>query len=549
MEKTKEKKEKKKAVSKAEKKLLALEIDGEPDYQLTVVNKKLHVVDNRTGKTININTVDDLQQLGVSLGEVARSESKEWESATSSIQDFSPNQLNSLKNILSEMGPTAQRSLIEEAIEKIVEQSSNKETFALPSHPLMFTLLAMFAGKPDMIPRRLLTKPHSEWTEKEQKEAEEFFSSIIKVEKTTSYESGKEEVHSKHIAVISDNPKVEASAQIDISLFRSDIHFREVSLALYIKRTFGAEGLRHLLGLLIGLEENFRKGHFIWSVNDHLARLGHKKKANGSYDHELKKTASEVIRIFQSLFITARRKDGKSEVLRGERLFSIDGFQQEIFDKVIIDEKIKLRATDFWYKNAFDPKDGQSAKYTKLLKKIAQENHREHPLTIYLTPLLAIFWRMSPQQKISVTNLMDWCHLGSDSKYKLRDLRSLESELNYMKEHGYLGEWAHTGEKGLPSDCENPFACSFTLTPPEWFGQEVKLIQANKEIPALEKKENKIVDIEEFREIYKKSQMNVRQFGNHLGITGQMVSYLLNEKRQITKEVSDKVRAFASKFL
>lgn len=548
MEKTKSKKEKK-TLKETEKNNIPAILESEPDYKLTVVKKKLHVVDNRTGKTINVNTVEDLQKLGVSLGEVTDQENKEWTSPPTSIQDFSPSQLSSLKNILSEMGPTAQRSLIEEAIEKIVEQSSNKDTFALPSHPLMFTLLAMFAGKPDMIPRKLLTKPHSEWTEREQKEAEEFFSSIIKVEKTTSYEGGREEVSSKHIAVISDNPKVEASAQIDISLFRSDIHFREVSLALYIKRTFGAEGLRHLLGLLIGLEENFRKGHFIWSVNDHLARLGHKKKANGSYDHELKKTASEIIRIFQSLFITARRKDGKSEVLRGERLFSIDGFQQEIFDKVIIDEKIKLRATDFWYKNAFEPKDGQSAKYTKLLKKIAQENHREHPLTIYLTPLLAIFWRMSPQQKISVTNLMEWCHLGSDTKYRLRDLRSLESELNYMKEHGYLGEWAHTGEKGLPSECQNPFACSLTLTPPEWFGQEVRLIQANKEIPALEKKESKIVDIEEFREIYKKSQMNVRQFGNHLGITGQMVSYLLNEKRQITKEVSDKVRAFAAKFL
>ena len=291
----------------------------------------------------------------------------------------------------------------------------------------MFTLLAMFAGKPDMIPRRLLTKPHSEWTQKEHEEAEEFLSSIIKTEKTTSYASGQEEVQSKHIAVISDNPKVEASAQIDISLFKSDLHFREVSLALYIKRTFGAEGLRHLLGLLIGLEENFRKGHFIWSVNDHLAGLGHKKKANGSYDHELKKTASEIIRIFQSLFITDRRKEGKSEVIRGERLFSIDGFQQEILDKVIIDEKIKLRATDFWYKHAFDPKDGQSAKYTKLLKKIAQENHREHQLTIYLTPLLDIFWRMIPQQKITFNNRLDWCHLRIEVRYKRRDCSSLVS--------------------------------------------------------------------------------------------------------------------------
>lgn len=516
--------------------------DTETSYQL-------HVVDKKTGKTVEIlDSVEDMQLLGMSL-KIKSSEKQEWESAISPIQSFSPNQLVSLKNILNEMGPTAQRSLIEEAIQNIIDQSSNKDTFALPSHALMFTLLAMFAGKPDMIPRRLLSKPHSEWTAIEQKEAEEFLSSILKVEKSTSYLNGRETIEEKYIAVVSDNPKVEAQAEIDISLFKSDdIHFREVSLALYIKRTFGAEGLRHLLGFLIGLEENFRKGHFIWSVNDHLARLGHRKKANGTYDHELKKTASEIIRVFQSLFITARKKEGKKEVIQGERLFSIDGFRQEIFDKVIIDEKIKLRATDFWYKNAFEPKDGQSAKYTKLLKKIAQENHREHPLTIYLTPLLAIFWRMNPQQKISIPSLMDWCDLDPSGRYKMRDLRSLESELSYMKEHGYLGDWSHTGEKFLPSECTDPFSCSLTLTPPEWLGQELRLVQANREIPALEKKEDKIVGIDEFKEIYKKSKLNVRQFGNHLGITGQMVSFLLNEKRHITKEVSDKVRAFADKF-
>ena len=91
-------------------------------------------------------------------------------------------------------------------------------------------------------------------------------------------------------------------------------------------------------------------------------------------------------------------------------------------------------------------------------------------------------------------------------------------------------------------------ANNLLLTPPEWLGQELRLVQANREIPALEKKEDKILGIEEFKEIYKKSKLNVRQFGNHLGITGQMVSFLLNEKRHITKEVSDKVRAFADKF-
>ena len=507
---------------------------------------QLHVVDKKTGKTINIlDSVEDLQLLDMSL-KIKSSEKQEWESAISPIQNFSPNQLVSLKNILNEMGPTTQRSLIEEAIQKIIDQSSNKDTFALPSHALMFTLLAMFAGKPDMIPRRLLSKPHSEWTATEQKEAEEFLSSILKVERTPSYLNGCESIEEKYIAVISDNPKVEAKAEINISLFGSDIQSREMSLALYIKRTFGAEGLRHLLGLLIGLEENFRKGHFIWSVNEHLERLGHRKKTNGTFDYELKKTASEIIRVFQSLFITARKKEGKKEIIQGERLFSIDGFRQEIFDKVVIDEKIKLRATDFWYKNAFDPKDSHTAKYTKLLKKIAQENHRQHPLTIYLTPLLAIFWRMNPQQKISIQSLMDWCDLDPFGRYKMRDLRSLESELNYMKEHGYLGDWSHTGEKTLPSDCTDPFNCSLTLTPPHWLDEELKLIHANREIPALENKENKVATIEEFKEVFKNSKLTVRQFGNHLGITGPMVSLLLNQKRHITKEVSGKLRAFAA---
>ncbi|HNA62984.1 MAG TPA: hypothetical protein PKW79_07900, partial [Rhabdochlamydiaceae bacterium] len=158
MTKTKQKKEKKKDPIAVTKALLESPHNAEADYHLTVVDKKLHVVDKKTGKTININTVEDLQLLGVSLGDVKTSEKKEWDPTTSAIQNFSPSQLTSLKNILSEMGPTGQRSLIEEAIQQIVEQSSNKETFALPSHPLMFTLLAMFAGKPDMIPRRLLTK-------------------------------------------------------------------------------------------------------------------------------------------------------------------------------------------------------------------------------------------------------------------------------------------------------------------------------------------------------------------------------------------------------
>lgn len=547
---TKAKKEKKEPPKKVKGEALALERIGKKDYQIQVVDKKLHIVDNKTGKTINIlDTLEDLESLGVSLTEINSSEKKDWESAISSMQRFSSQQLLSLKSILNEMGPTIQKSYIEDAIQRVIEQSSNKDTFALPSHALMFTLLAMFAGKPDKIPRRLLSKPNSEWTIEEQKEAEDFLSSIIRVEKNTSFANGKEESEDKFIAVVSDNPKVEAEAEITASIFKDDLHFREVSLAMHIKRSFGAEGLRHLLGLLIGLEENFRKGNFIWSVNEHLARLGYNKKPYGGYDPELKKTSSEIIKVFASLFITARKKEGKKEVIQGERLFNIEGFRKEIFDKVIIDEKIKLSATEFWYKNAFEPKDGESKKYTKLLKKVAHENHREHHLTIFLAPLLAIFWRMNPQQKLSVISLMDWCDLDHKGRYKLRDLRALELELIYMKEHGYLGDWKSNGDQFLPSKSEDPFKCSLTLTPPEWLDEELKLIQSKRETPAIEKKDEPLLTLEELREIFKRSQLNAKQFASHLGITGAMVSLILSEKRPIKEDISKRIREFAKSML
>lgn len=546
-----------KDTSKKEKKLSPKDNKGEPlvpvekkDYQIQVVDRKLHVVDNKSGKTIQIlDSIEDLELLGISLKEINSSEKKEWESALSSIQNFSPHQLLSLKKILNEMGPTIQKTYIEDAIQQVIEQSSNKDTFALPSHALMFTLLAMFAGKPDKIPRRLLSKPHAEWTVEEQKEAEDFLSSIIRVKENTSFIGGKEKSEDKYIAVVSDNPKVEAEAEITTSILKDDLSFREVSLAIHIKRTFGAEGLRHLLGLLIGLEENFRKGNFIWSVNEHLARLGYNKKPYGGYDPELKKTSSEIIKVFTSLFITARKKEGKKEVIQGERLFNIDGFRKEIFDKVIIDEKIKLSATDFWYKNAFEPKDGQSKKYTKLLKKVAHENHREHHLTIYLAPLLAIFWRMNPQQKISVVSLMDWCDLDYKGRYKLRELRDLELELNYMKENGYLGDWKSNGGKILPSQSEDPFKCSLTLTPPDWLDEELKLIQSKREIPAIEQKEEPLLTLEEFRDVLRRSKLSARQFAKHLGITGAMISLILSEKRPIKEDISKRVKEFVKTML
>lgn len=430
-----------------------------------------------------------------------------------------------------------------EKLKLALEPAFNPQTFAIPSHPLMFSLLAMFAGKSKKIPRELLEKPYNERTPEEQKHAEQYLNEIFETKKEYDFGEGKEEITENRIALICNNAKVEGKADITWSLFRHDLSFREDRLAIYIKRTFGPEGIRHLLGLIIGLEENFRTGSFEWSVNEHLERLGYRKKTYGSFDPELKKMASEIIRIFTGLCITSTRKDGKKDSLKGKFLFMVEGFEIQTFGKEIIDEKITLVATEFWYKNAFSPSDAKAPKYTKLLKEIVKENHREHPLTLYLTPFFAIFWRINPEKKFKVRALMEWCDLDSDGKYRADSLRDLESTLEYMKQKNYLGEWSNSGEARLPSECLDPYECVLTLTPPEWLKNEFAHIENKRDILQLPQK-IKSINHAEFINIFEESGLTRKQFANSLGITPQMVTAMINGKRKITTETSKKVLQF-----
>ena len=407
-------------------------------------------------------------------------------------------------------------------------------TFAMPSHPLMFTLLAMFSGKPQRIPRKLLTMEASQRTLKEQQEAQKFLDSIIeKKERIIGHdEKLKPKKEERIIALVSDNPRVEAQAEITGSLFKDVLSFREESLAIYIKRTFGPEGLKHLLGLIIGLEENFRQGFFEWDINEHLERLGYKKKKGGAFKPELKKTASEIVKIFSSFFITAKAKRGKRSRVQGKKLFSIDGFDIEQFEDDVIKESLTIRATDFWYRTAFKHKDDQSQQYTKLLKKIARENLKEHPLTIYLAPLLAVMWRLNPEKTLSIENLMDWCNLDAIGHHRMYNLRDLESELNYMKQAEYLGHWKNTASDLLPSQCKNPFDCILELYPPSWLKKELKAIEDKKEKIQLLEPAKKIMTNEEFINILNNSGLSMKQIANHLGVSASMISQIKSGKKR-----------------
>lgn len=429
----------------------------------------------------------------------------------------------------------------------------NNETFAIPSSPLMFTLLAMFTGNPGRIPRKLLDKPHNERTPEEKEVADQLINSIFDKQTITSYDSrGREVEETKVVAVISNNPKVEAKAEIGTALFGDDLSYREEALAIYIKRTFGAEGLRHLLGILIGLDEAGRKGEFVWSVNKHLDRLGYKKMKVGAYPYELKQTAIEIMKIFTSLFITATNKDGKGTgKIVGKRLFYIEGFEKEYKENWVVDEKLTVKASDFWYKNSFEASDGSSQQFTKLLKGIAWENHREHALTIYLAPLLAVFWRIKPEvRKLSFKNLLEWCNidLKKDPNHRTRIIKDIETELEYMKSKGYLGNWENETTNAPLSEADDPLSCILAFYPPDWFKEEFKLIVSKKKKYLEEKinkgkdKGNKPLTKEEFKEILGKSGLSNRKFANKIGVSPALITRYINGERTITKDISQRIR-------
>jgi len=538
---------------------LGIVIDKKGDEEfLNILNKEDHIYLKFSGLTINLDEKKAYYPIVVGF------------SLPSITQLLTFNQDKNTQNEIMNILLGGMYSAIETELKKLDKQEKyperdfttlliDNETFAIPSNPLMFTLLAMFAGKPKRIPRKLLEKPHSERTPEEKEVADQYIQSFFDKQTSVSYDKeGKPITENKVIAVIADNPKVEAKTEIGTALFGDDLSFKEESLAIYIKRTFGAEGLRHLLGILIGLDDAGRTGEYVWSVNEHLSRLGYKKMKVGAYAYELKQTALEIIKIFTSLFITATNKNKKGTgKITGKRLFYIEGFEREYKENWVVDEKLTIKASDYWYKNSFESSGGSSQQFTKLLREIARENHKDHALTIYLAPLLAVFWRINPDvRELSFKSLLEWCDvdLKADPTHKLRILKNIESELEYMKHKGYLGRWENKTTNAPLSESDDPLNCILAFYPPDWLKEELKLIGSKKEMyldKKLNNKEkakgNKPLTKEEFKAILENSGLSNRQFANRINVSPALITRYVNGERVITKKISKRIRdAFLS---
>lgn len=437
-------------------------------------------------------------------------------------------------------------------------QVTQKTTFAIPSTLYMLTLLPLFTGRADRIPKKLITMKNDDLNEDEKQKINLYLNSTFNRNTLIEMLPNGDSIENETVtAIITDNPRIKAVAQIDNSLFSENLEYAEKELALYINKTFGSEGIKHFLGYLVALEEYGRNGTFYWNVNEHLERLGYKRKSNGSFKPELKKNAIEIIKLLNSLFITATKVGDNTKSVEARKLFSIIGIKLEELNQEIINESIEIRAEDYWYKSAFDSDDNKSPQYSKLLRDVVKEHSKDHSLTLYLAPLLAVFWRINKENgyfELTVNNLLEWCNIDikNDPTHKKVKLQDMEKEFNYMTEKKYIGKWECKNNTPLPSNSNNPFDIVLRFYAPDWLKNELDLITMKQE-NYLSKFNNfkllkniQIVTINELQNIIQNSGLKNKEFAEKIGCSASLLSLYLKGERNISKDMSIKIRDFAN---
>lgn len=403
------------------------------------------------------------------------------------------------------------------------QHTNERKYFAFPTGNIMFLILPLFAGHPGRIPKRLLQCELSE-EEKSLELAKVFDKKVIEV----NYQTGKETVVTQ--AIIAKSPKITAYGQSP-ELFE-DIEKAETELAYYIRKTFQAEGLKHFYAYLIAIDEGGRRGNFEFDVNEHLKRIGAYKKTNGDFQDCDKETAIEILILLTKLSFVSESSSLKEEF----RLFSIDGKQTNKLNK---NEKYGIRATDIWYRNALEGTEKLSSQYVKLYRKLAKESSKEHADTLYLSGLLAMFWRIHGNEKgLKLQSILDWLNvdLMDGRTNPTQRIRTLESELVYMQKQGYLGSYRTFS--GEPLSIKNLQETIF-FSAPEY------LLKENDK-PKLKKNEAKATGdrptAEDLIHFINNSGLSQKQIANRLGVSTSLISKIKTGEKKLTPNIADSLQ-------
>ena len=423
------------------------------------------------------------------------------------------------------------------------EEVRDIRTFALPSvAPLMLTFVAMFSGR-TRLPRLALRKDQSDRSRAENEVIHNLIQTTFSQSTDFIRDSGGLLIpNSQPKLILSDTPKVFAIGNLNDRSHLSN----EESLAETVHKTFGAEGLRHFLALVVFLEENSRTGYFQWNVNHILRELGYERDPSGAFNLELKRKATDILFLLTNLVIVAQRKDGRREEVKFQKLFHVDSRHLIKYSNGIITDTITIQASPYWYQDAFfqDKKNRKGKQYTKLLRKIITENHWKHSITIYLTTLLSIFWRISrgKPRTLSTKHLADWCNIDLNGTNKRYHWDRLMAEFAYMKEHEYLGDFKvrrlRSSDSILPGDL-------IDFYPPAWLHEEFEKIRNKQEeiIIAWDQAKAFEMTLEEFRGIVQDLGLSNRELAAKLEISHTMVNMILAGKRRVTVSIAHRLRA------
>lgn len=424
-----------------------------------------------------------------------------------------------------------------------------KKYFAIPSNAYMYLILPLFSGLTKRIPHKLLTEKYNS------KEAKDYINNVLQMNTiVTKDEYYQPQTITKTVAIIQDNDRIKATADIPDKLF-NDIESKEADLALRLKHTFGAKGIKHFLGYLLQLDRHGRNGQFIFNVNEHLKLLGYKKLKHGDYDPEEKKLAGQIFDIMTSIFITVEKKDNRGNAeIATQPLFGIDGMSDnKIGNKLVGNTKYLVSAKSYWYGDSFKAIEGKrTQQYTKLLEKIVKESAKDRPHTLYLAPLFAVQWRQNDVIRWNLSTVLEWLGITLDgnTEHRKQKLLTLETELRYMQNNGYLGEMKFI-EKNAKGDTIEVKHLSYKnleatlyFYPPKELREQLEAIatKRQKHIESATRKELAgdvaTVTKEEFISIMERSGLNQKQFANTLGISPTLISKVKKGEKPISKELN-----------
>lgn len=388
----------------------------------------------------------------------------------------------------------------------IQEVLNNNNKFSFPNISLFLNFLPLFTGKPNKKSsyiKSIFEKDQNSLTKSEILEIENYFNDLFLIETKDS----------------KDFKYKFFSSNIDISTILEG-NIDKFTLSKYITKVFGSEGMRHLLAIIQCVDECGRKKEFETSINEHLEKLGYKREKTGSFNSRIKLVASNILRILGSLQIEEIEYKNSKYLYSTKKIFSITGDDVDLnSNKNIITGKFKITAEDWWFKNSFDQKN---SKYSKILKDIIIEDHKIHPITISLVPILSIMW--SDKKKFSTTfdDLIRLCNL----EYTNQNKKDLIHELDYMKYRGYIKNFT-INESNI------------VIFSPNWFNNSIDDIKNNKDDFLIKK--NDLLKWSDIEKIIDKLNISLEDLSIILNVSSRTIYYLKSGKKPISKKMSDKI--------